>query len=348
MYYFNCDYTQGAHPKILERMVQTNLEHSVGYGLDPHCERARKLIREACGAPAAGVHFLVGGTQANVTVIRHALRPHQGAVAAATGHINVHETGAVEGTGHKVLPLEPDAFGRISAEQIRGLCAAHYDPEMPIEHTVQPGLVYLSQPTECGGLYSLEMLTGIREVCDQYGMKLFVDGARLGYALGSPENDVTLKDLARLCHAFYIGGTKCGAWLGEAVVISDAELDRDFRYAIKQNTGMLAKGRLRGIQFEVLFEDGLYEAICRQAVAQAREINAAFREAGYREYAPSPTNQQFFVLPEDVYRRLSEEFVLEIWAKLPDGELAVRVCTSWGTTREEVEALCRAVSRERP
>lgn len=344
MIHFNCDYTQGAHPAILERMLETNLEQTMGYGTDAHCENARRLIRQACGAPEAGVHFLVGGTQANATVIRHALRPHQGAVAAATGHINVHETGAVEASGHKVLALAPDAFGRITAEQVRALCAEHYDPATPIEHTVQPGLVYVSHPTESGGLYTLEMLTALRQVCDEYGLKLFLDGARLGYALGSPESDVTLSDLARLCHAFTIGGTKCGALFGEAVVLSDPDLDRDFRYAIKQNGGMLAKGRLLGIQFEVLFEDGLYVAICRRAVAYAREINAAFRAAGFAEYAPSPTNQQFFVLPEAVYEALSREFVLEIWERLPEDRLAVRVCTSWGTTREEADALCRAVA----
>ncbi len=341
---FNCDYTQGAHPAILERLAQTNLEQTPGYGLDPYCDRARALIRTACGSSRAGVHFLVGGTQANATVIRHALRPHQGAVAAATGHINVHETGAVEAGGHKVLPLPPDEYGRITAAQVRELCLAHYDPAMPTEHTVQPGLVYLSHPTENGGLYTLEMLTDLRRVCQEFGLKLFVDGARLGYALGTPETDVTLPDLARLCHAFTIGGTKCGALFGEAVVLPDPDLDRDFRYAIKQNGGMLAKGRLLGIQFETLFESGLYVDICRQAVLLARQINAAFVAAGFQEYAPSPTNQQFFLLPERVYAALSRDFALELWAKLPDGTLAVRVCTSWGTTQEEADALCRAVA----
>ena len=343
MLYFNCDYNEGAHPRLLERLAAANWEQTPGYGEDAYCAHARELIRSACQAPEAGAHFLVGGTQANATVIRHALRPHQGAVCAETGHIHVHETGAVEASGHKCLALPCGPEGKITAGQVRALWAAHVSPENPREHTVQPGLVYVSHPTETGALYTLAELEDLRAACDEAGLFLFLDGARLGYALGAPENDVSLPDLARLCHAFTIGGTKCGALFGEAVVLPDPRLDRDFRYAIKQNGGMLAKGRLLGLQFEALLEDGLYVDICAQADRLAGEIAAAFQAAGFPEFVPSPTNQRFFLLPGQALAALSERFVFQPWPTPDPARAAIRVCASWATAPQAARELIEAV-----
>ena len=341
MLYFTCDYTEGAHPRILQRMAETNLEQTPGYGLDAHCERARALIRAACGTPEADVHFLVGGTQTNLTVIASILRPHQGVVSAATGHIGVHETGAIEASGHKVLPL-PTADGKISAAQIDACFRTHFaDPTH--EHMVQPGMVYLSFPTETGLIYSRAELTAIADVCRQYGTPLFLDGARLGYGLASPENDLTLPDIARLCDVFYIGGTKVGALFGEAVVITNPALGRDFRYLIKQRGGMLAKGRLLGIQFETLFEDGLYDEISRHAVDCAMRIRHALERRGIPMQPVSPTNQQFPVLTQAQFESLSRQFVLDVWGA-EDGSHSCRICTSWATRDEAVDALVAAIA----
>ena len=286
MIYFNCDYTEGAHPRILEQLCATNLTQSVGYGEDEFCGKARELIREACRTPEAGVHFLVGGTQANFTVIRTALRPHQGVISPETGHINVHETGAVEATGHKVLALPCGRTGKISASQVESLCQEHFRGGMPPEHTVQPKLVYISHPTENGALYTLAELEALYRVCREYGLYLFADGARMGYGLSSRDTDVSLPDLARLCDAFTIGGTKCGALFGEAVVLPNPELNADFRYAIKQNGGMLAKGRLLGLQFLALFTGGLFPeeplrcglVACRCVLTDCRVMDGPFLE----------------------------------------------------------------------
>ncbi len=339
MIYFNCDYTEGCHPKILERMNATNLEQTVGYGEDPHCEHARELIRAACAAPEAGVHFLVGGTQTNFTVIRAALRPHQGVISPATGHINVHETGAVEATGHKVLPVPCGYEGKLTAAQVEELCAEHYAETTPYGHTVQPKMVYISHPTENGALYTKAELEALAAVCGKYRLYLFVDGARMGYGLTAYGTDVTLPDLARLTDAFYIGGTKCGALFGEAVVITNPEMNQDFRYAIKQNGGMLAKGRLLGIQFETLFEGGLYENICRRANEQAYRIARACWDAGLQEYAPSTTNQQFFIFSDEDLGKLQEKYAFSFWEKTDATHTAVRICTSWATGEEAVDAL---------
>ena len=343
MLFFNCDYTEGAHPRILERMLQTNLEQTVGYGEDEHCERARTLIKEKCGDGVQEVHFLVGGTQANFTVIRTALRPHQGVVSPETGHIHVHETGAVEATGHKVLAVPCGPEGKISAAQVEAVCKEHYAETTPYGHTVQPKMVYISHPTETGALYTREELAALRSVCDEFGLFLFCDGARMGYGLTAKGADVTLPDLTRFCDVFTIGGTKCGALFGEAVVVTNSEINRDFRYAIKQNGGMLAKGRLLGIQFETLFEDGLYEEICGRANQLAYQINDAFRAAGYEEFAPSPTNQQFFVLPDEVFETLSRKYNFSFWGKVDETHSAVRVCTSWATTDQAVAELMEDV-----
>ena len=333
---FECDYAEGCHPSILAALSASNEEQTPGYGLDPHCERARAMIRNACAAPDADVHFLVGGTQANTTVIAAALRPYQGALCSAPGHINCHETGAIESTGHKVLPL-PSDDGKITAEQISAAHDAHWN-DSTHEHIVQPGLVYLSHPTENGVTYTKAELTAISEVCRARGLTLFLDGARLAYGLAA-QSDLTLPDLARLCDVFYIGGTKVGALFGEAVVITKPELKRDFRYFIKQRGGMLAKGRLLGIQYECLMADGLYEALGRHGVEQAMRVRAACEEKGFALRYDSPTNQQFPIFPDEGLKKLEEKYAFSFWEKTDDTHTAVRVCTSWCTKPEHVDAL---------
>ncbi len=339
MLYFNCDYTEGCHPNILRRLEETNLMQTVGYGEDEICASARQKIKAACGREDVDVHFLVGGTQANATVIASLLRPHQGALCPATGHINVHETGAVEATGHKVLPLPASPDGKITAGAVERAVLAQKN-DGAFEHIVQPKLVYLSQPTENGGLYSLAELRDIRAVCEKYGLFLFVDGARLGYALAAPKNDVTLADLCDLTDVFYIGGTKVGALFGEAVVFANRAAGEDFRYHIKQRGGMLAKGRLLGIQFDELFTDGLYTAIAKKAVTQALAIAETCKAAGFPLLAESPTNQQFPILPDAALERLAEKYVYSYWARVDGTHSAVRLCTSWATTDENAAALC--------
>ena len=340
MIHFECDYTEGCHPAILQRLVETNEEQTTGYGMDEHCENARALIRNLCEAPDADVHFLVGGTQTNTTVIASILRPYQGVLCAETGHINVHETGAIEATGHKVLPLK-SSDGKITAGQIREAYDAHWN-DHDHEHIVQPGLVYLSQSTENGTIYSKAELTAISQTCHDCKLPLFLDGARLGYALASPENDLTLADIARLCDVFYIGGTKVGALFGEAVVITNPAFTRDFRYLIKQHGGMLAKGRLLGIQFETLMEGGddcLYFQISNHAVKLAYKIKEAIVAKGYDLLYDSPTNQQYPILPDEMVEKLSKEFSFAVWSKVDDKHTAVRFCTSWATREESVDTL---------
>ena len=332
---FECDYTTGAHPKILEALVNTNTEPCPGYGVDIHCERARAMLRELCRAPEAGVHFLVGGTQANATVIAAALRPHQGVLCAETGHIHVHETGAVEATGHKVLAL-PAENGKITARQIDRYCQDHYDNEA-WEHMVQPGMVYLSLPTELGTVYTLAELEEISQTARRWKLPLFVDGARL--ACGLAASDVTLPDLARLCDVFYLGGTKAGLLFGEAVVITNPALNRDFRYLIKQHGGMLAKGRLLGVQFEAFLTDNLFEEIGRQEVAQAMRLRQAFQDKGWPFFVDSVSNQQFPILPNGAVAVLRRKYSFEVWEKVDQAHTAVRFCTSWSTTDQDIDAL---------
>ena len=336
MIYFNSDYLEGAHPAIMERLMRTNMEQTVGYGEDEYCAAAREKIKAACEAPEADVHFLVGGTLTNTTVIASILRPYQGVLTAVSGHINCHETGAIESTGHKVLPL-PSDDGKITAEQISAAHDAHWN-DSSHEHIVQPGLVYLSHPTENGVTYTKAELTAISEVCRARGLTLFLDGARLAYGLAA-QSDLTLPDLARLCDVFYIGGTKVGALFGEAVVITKPELKRDFRYFIKQRGGMLAKGRLLGIQYECLMADGLYEALGRHGVEQAMRIRAACEEKGFALRYDSRTNQQFPIFPDEGLKKLEEKYAFSFWEKTDDTHTAVRVCTSWCTKPEHVDAL---------
>lgn len=343
MIYFQCDYAEGAHPAILESLSKTNLEQTPGYGMDVYCERAKERIRKACDAPHADVHFLVGGTQTNMTVIASVLRPYQGVLSADTGHVNCHETGAIEATGHKVLVL-PSDDGKVTAAQVREYYDEHYT-NGDREHIVQPGMVYISFPTESGTLYSRKELEELSQVCRECGLPLFLDGARMGYGLTSQANDLTLAEIARLCDVFYIGGTKCGALFGEAVVITNDSLKKDFRYYIKQRGGMLAKGRLLGIQFDTLFENNLYFDICRQANVYASLIRQAFQEKGVQMYGNSDTNQQFPILENDKLAVFDGKYAYEIWGKYDETHTIVRFCTSWATTQENVDALLEDIRK---
>ena len=337
MIQFQCDYNEGAHPLILQRLAETNMEQTVGYGEDPYCEQARQLIRCACENNNVDIHFLVGGTQTNTTVIAHTLRPYQGVISASTGHINVHETGAIESTGHKVLSVEsPD--GKLTAAQKEKTMQAHLQEDGP-EHMVQPGMVYLSFPTEVGTTYTLGELEAISTICKKYRLYLFVDGARLGYGLCSPGSDITLPQLAHLTDIFYIGGTKVGALFGEAVVISNENLKHDFRYSIKRHGGMLAKGRLLGIQFATLFTDNLYWQISQHAIDEAMRIKTALQEADIRFLIDSPTNQQFPIFSNAQLEALGQKYRFSFWQKMDDAHTAVRICTSWGTKSENVDKL---------
>lgn len=334
---FNCDYSEGAHPRILEKLAQTNLEQAPGYGQDTYCRQAADLIKSLCQTPQAEVHFLAGGTQTNLTVIAACLRPYQTVISADSGHINVHETGAIEATGHRILTV-PEQNGKLTAEQIARCCKEHWLDDNP-EFAPQPKLVYISFPTEYGTLYSKEELSAIRRVCDENNLFLFADGARLGYGLEAPGNDVTLADLAACCDVFYIGGTKIGALLGEAVVIVNPKLQKDFRYFMKQKGAMLAKGRILGIQFLALFEDGLYFKLSKHADEMAQIIRQACAECGFEFLYDSPTNQQFPIMPDDLIKQLEELYVFSHTKRLDHRRSAIRVCTSWATRREDVEQL---------
>lgn len=338
---FECDYAEGAHERILRRLFETNMEQTPGYSEDHYCDRARGYIRELCQDDSLDVHFLVGGTQTNATVIAAALRPHQGVIAPSSGHINIHETGAIESYGHKVLPI-PSGDGKISALDIRRVYEAHWG-DSTHEHMVQPGMVYISLPTENGTLYSRSELEDIWDACQECGLFLFVDGARLGYGLMSEQCDITLPDLARLCDAFYLGGTKQGCLFGEAVVLSHPALKRDFRYFIKQHGGMLAKGRLLGLQFCAMLEDGLYFDLARQADRLAMDIRRAFESRGYPMLYDSYTNQQFPILPDSVLEELEKDFAFSVWSKVDGEHTAVRVCTSWATEERAVRTLIDAL-----
>lgn len=334
---FNNDYNRGAHPDILAALEHTNSESYGGYGLDEWCEKGGAAIKKYLGGADADIHFLIGGTQVNYTSIAAALRPYQSVIAADTAHINVHETGAVENTGHKIA-VKKTADGKLTAADVIEEAEAYLASGIK-EHITQPKLVFISFPTEYGGIYSKAELTEISAACKKYGLYLYVDGARMGYGLGSPENDVTLADLAGLADMFYIGGTKCGALMGEALVIVNPALKEDFRSFMKQNGAMLAKGWLLGLQFYTLFENGLYFKITKGAVDAAMELKAAFTEKGIPFYLDSSTNQQFVVLSKEQMDILSQRYVFEYECALEDGRHCVRFCTSWSTRPEEVSAL---------
>ena len=334
---FNSDYTEGCHTAILEKLVETNMEQTAGYGEDEYCGQARELIRKACGDERVDVHFLVGGTQTNVTVISAALKHYQGVITAKTGHINIHETGALEACGHKCLCIEtPD--GKLTARQIAAYTDAHFADES-FEHMVQPKMVYISNPTEIGTIYKKAELEAIYQVCKKRGLYLFMDGARLGYGLMCKENDLTLSDITANTDVFYIGGTKVGALFGEAVVIRNEELKKDFRYNIKQRGGMLAKGRLLGIQFDTLFTGNLYLEISKNAIETAAKLKAALKEKGYEFFINSPTNQIFVILENKKMEELGEKVKFSFWEKYDDSHTVVRFATSWATKMEDIAAL---------
>lgn len=338
---FESDYLEGCLPEIMERLNKTNFEQTAGYGLDPYCESAREKIKTECKADNADVHFLVGGTQANMTVISAALRTHQGVLCAETAHIEAHETGAVEATGHKVLTLDsPD--GKISAAQVEEYVKRHRSDES-FEHTVQPAMVYISQPTETGTVYSLSELEEMSQTCRSLGLMLFVDGARLACSLALPYCP-SLPDLARLCDVFYIGGTKHGALFGEAVVITNDAIKRDFRYVIKQRGGMFAKGRLLGLQFDTFFTDGLYYKTGEYEMRLADKLRSAFLEKGIKLHYDSPTNQIFPILSAEQIKKLSNDYSFSIQNKVAGGTVT-RFCTSWATKDEELDRLISDIAR---
>ncbi len=340
---FNCDYSEGAHPAVLEKLALTNLEQTPGYGQDIYCRRAAEMIKSLCQTPQAEVHFLTGGTQTNLTVIAACLRPYQGVISASSGHINVHETGAIEATGHRVIAVG-EQNGKITPEQISRYCAQHWQDDNP-EFAPQPKLVYLSFPTEYGTLYSKAELQAIRRVCDENNLYLFMDGARLGYGLEAPGNDLTLPDIAACCDVFYIGGTKIGALLGEAVVIVNPKLQKDFRYFMKQKGAMLAKGRVLGLQFLALFESGLYFKISKHANDMAQIIRQACQDAGYSFLYDSPTNQQFPIMPEKTVKRLEEFYTFAHTQRLDRGQVAIRICTSWATREQDARQLANDIRK---
>ncbi len=334
---FASDYMRGAHPDILRRLAENNLDKVSGYGRDCITEAARDRIRSVCEAPGAMVEFLVGGTQANAVVISAFLRPYQGVIAAVTGHVSGHEAGAIEAGGHKVLAL-PQKDGKLRADTVRGFLEDFYGDENH-EHMVMPGMVYISQPTESGTLYSKSELTALRKVCDDYRIPLYLDGARLAYALACPENDVTLPEIAALCDVFYIGGTKCGLLFGEAVVIRDASAVDGFFTMIKQHGALLAKGWLLGLQFDELFRDGLYGRIGATAIRAADRLRRALTEKGYRLCFGSPTNQVFCVIENRALEKIAEKVEYGFWEKFDADHTVVRFATDWYTTDEEIDAL---------
>lgn len=333
---FENDYVEGAHPAVLQRLIDTNRERLPGYGADAYCARAAEKIREACACDKADVSFLTGGTQANAVVLSALLHGYEGIVTAETGHIHGHEAGAIEYTGHKVLAL-PQRAGKLSPDELDRFVAGFYADENHA-HMVHPGAVYLSYPTEYGTLYTRRELEAIAATCRRYGMRLFVDGARLGYGLASDEADVALPDLARLCDAFTIGGTKMGALCGEAVVFPSGAPSH-FLTTVKQRGALLAKGRLLGVQFDALFTDGLYLEIGRHALEMAARMKAIFAQKGYPLHLASPTNQQFVVLTDAQAARLRERVAFSFWERLDGGRMVARFATSWSTTPEDLRLL---------
>lgn len=341
---FENDYNRGAHPGILRRFVETNMDMEVGYGNDSFCESAKAKIRQACACSEADVFFLSGGTQTNATVIDAYLAPYEGVVCAQSGHINVHESGAVEFTGHKVMTL-PEHDGKIIPEELIALLEAFWG-DADHEHMVFPGMVYISHPTERGTLYSKAELAALSEVCRKYKLPLYLDGARMGYGLMSYETDVTLADIANYCDGFYIGGTKVGALCGEAVVFTHNSTPKHFFTTIKQHGALLAKGRLLGIQFDTLFTDDLYLKISRHAIDMAKKIRDGFVARGYELGWESPTNQQFIVLENSEMARLKEKVRFCVWEKRDENHTVVRFASSWATSEEDLAELWKIVDNK--
>ena len=341
---FENDYSEGAHEKILQRFMETNLEKVSGYGSDPYCESAKQKIREACECPQADVYFLTGGTQTNAVVISSMLESYEGVVAAQTGHVACHEAGAIEYSGHKVITV-PQYKGKMKAEDLKNCLKTFWDDESH-EHMVFPGMVYLSHPTEYGTLYSRKELQAISEICRSYEIPLYLDGARLGYGLAGEENDLSLSEIAHLCDVFYIGGTKVGAFCGEAVVFGEKKnVPAHFITRIKQQGALLAKGRLLGIQFDVLFTDGLYERLGRHAVEMAAALKKGLKQRGYTFFRESPTNQQFVILENDRMEQIEKEVSVSFWERYDEDHTVVRFATSWATREADLEHLWEILDR---
>lgn len=338
---FESDYIAGAHPEVLRKLAETNLEALPGYGTDPYCENAKQKIRDLIGIPEAEIFFLAGGTQTNAVVISTMLEDYEGVVAAKTGHVSTHEAGAIEYTGHEVLEL-PQENGKILPETLERFLADYYADENH-EHMTFPGMVYLSHPTEYGTLYSKAELTRISEICRQYHLSLYLDGARLAYGLMSQETDLTIADIAALCDVFYIGGTKVGALCGEAVVFTKGNMPAHFLTSVKKRGALLAKGRLLGVQFDALFTDGLYLRIGRHAIDMAEKMKEIFRSHGVPFYIQSPTNQQFVILENGQIQRLSAGIAFSFWEKKDDTHTVVRFATGWSTTENDLAALDEAL-----
>ena len=344
MYYFACDYHEGAAPEVLEALIKTNTVQTPGYGTDRFSKKAKQTVAKELGENFHGeIHFVVGGTQANVTVIAAALRPYEGVICADTGHIHVHETGAVEAAGHKCLAVASDSQGKILPSEVRRVLEVHFSADENV-HETMPRMVYISNTTEKGGVYTAKELQALREICDCYGQLLFIDGSRLGYALTSEDSDITLADLTKYADVFTIGGTKQGALFGECIVIVNPERFAHFRYMIKREGGLLAKGRLLGIQFDTLFTDGLYWRLAKHANQQALRIREALREKGVAFLTESPSNQQFVLLPRAMYDTLKEDYCFEV-AGEDENFVSVRICTSWATTEESVNALIHDIGK---
>ena len=338
---FESDYILGAHEQVLEALIKTNKEVMSGYGNDIHTQNAKKLIKNACESQDSEVFFLTGGTQANAVVISTMLKNFEGVVSAKTGHIALHEVGAIEYTGHKVIELD-GSIGKLQAKTLKNYLEGFYGDENN-SMMVVPKMVYISHPTEYGTLYSKNELMELREICDKYSMKLFLDGARLGYGLMSKETDLSLPDIAKICDVFYIGGTKVGALCGEAVVFKKGETPERFLSQTKQHGAMVAKGRILGVQFEALFENGLYFEISKNAIDRAEELKELFSSRGYEFFLNSPTNQQFVILNDDQMARIGEKCRYGFWEKLPDGRTVVRFATSFATTKDEIEELANII-----
>ena len=336
MYNFASDYLEGAHPKVMEALNQTNFVQTVGYGEDEYCQKAKDKIKKILNNENVDIHFLVGGTQTNMIMISSALKDYQAVIAVDSGHINVHETGAVEFTGHKVLPL-PQDNGKISAADLKDYLQTYY-ADGSYDHMVFPGMVYISHPTEVGTLYTKNELENISTVCKECGLYLFLDGARMGYGLMAPGTDVTLPDIAKCCDVFYIGGTKVGALFGEAVVITNPCLKQDFRYCIKQKGGMLAKGRLLGVQFLELFKDGLYFEISKHAIDMAMLLKDGLKEKGYEFFMDSDTNQQFIIVEDAKLQEIRQKYGVTYQERYDETHSVIRLCTSWATKEENVKA----------
>ncbi len=339
MLHFDSDYMEGAHAAIMKRLMETNMEQTSGYGTDEYSNNAKEKIKKACNAPEAEVFFLMGGTQTNRTAIDGILRGYEGVLAAECGHISVHESGAIEAGGHKVLTL-PHEKGKLKVKTVEDYLARFYqDANWP--HMVIPGMLYVSHPTEYGAIYTKEELEGLHEVCKRYHIPMYIDGARLGYGLAADNTDVTLSDIARCCEAFYIGGTKVGALFGEALVFTKAELVPNFFTTIKQHGGLLAKGRLLGLQFDTLFTDDLYMKISRNAIERALELKEGLKEKGYELFFESPTNQQFLIMENKKIEELKEKVSFGFWEVYDEKHTVVRIATGWATESADIGALLK-------